>query len=157
MLYCGTLTSLYKSLPPDAIPILEDAILKSRLRLYDAAEHVFVNRLSSYSHMPIVAIEHAETLLQRYKCFQVLAVLSKVPVGQSERAKDEDDVQRLISLFIGVIKTLTDGTIEPALETILRLQRDWISKPVDEYTDVQVIMEQGKEKARTDSYRCNMC
>jgi hypothetical protein len=141
MLYCGTHTSLYKSLPSDAVPILEDAILKSRLRLYDAAERVFDNELSSYSHVPIVAIEHAETLLHRYKYFRILDVLAKVAVSESSRDDDQDDVARLIALFVGVVKLQTEGVYEPALEEVLRLQHDWSNKPVDEYTDIQVNME----------------
>src|ERR1700735_3926816 len=79
MLYHGTHTSLYKSLPSVMIPVLEDAILLTRLRLYDAAEQIFNHELSSYSHVPVVAIEHAEALLHRYKCFRILEVLDKVP------------------------------------------------------------------------------
>jgi len=138
MLYCGTHTSLYKSLPPEAIPILEDAILKSRARLYDAAEHIFENELSSYSHVPVIAIEHAETLLHRFKSYRILEVLGKVPAGQPSGGEDQDDVHRLIALTVAFIKIHTEGMYEPVLEQVVRLQRDWLSKPVDEYTDIQV-------------------
>lgn len=147
MLYCGTHTSLYKSLPPEAVPILEDAILKSRLRLYDAAELVFEHELSSYSHVPIVAIEHAETLLHRYKCFRILDVLAKVHGRQFSVDEEHDDVNRLIALFIGVVKTQTEAIYEPALEEVARIQRDWVSKPVDEYTDIQVCVEPQEESS----------
>ncbi|CZR67371.1 uncharacterized protein PAC_17270 [Phialocephala subalpina] len=137
MLYCGTHTSLYKTLSPEAVLILEDAILKSRLRLYDAAEQVFDNQLSLYSHIPIVAIEHAETLLHRYKCFRILEVLAKVPKIVSLN-EEEHDVQRLIALFLGVVRLQTEGVYKPALDEVERVQRDWASKPVDEYNDIQV-------------------
>jgi hypothetical protein len=152
MLYLGTLTSLYKSLPPEAVPILENAILKSRLKLYDAAEHVFDNELSSYSHVPVVAFEYAETLLHRYKCFRILAVLAKVHAEQTSEDGDQNDMQRLISLFVGVVKTLTDGKYEHALEQILRLQRDWALKPVDEYTDIQVCASSWRWRKRANSF-----
>jgi hypothetical protein len=138
MLYSGTLTSLYKSLPPEAVHILEDAIRKSRLRLYDAAEHVFDNELSLYSHLPVVAFEHAETLLHRYKCFRILDVLAKIHTEQTSNDGDQNDMQRLTSLFMGVVKMLTEGNHEPVLEQIHRLRRDWALKPVDEYSDIQV-------------------
>lgn len=141
MLYCGTHTSLYKSLPSEAVPILEDAILKSRLRLYDAAEEVFDNQLSVYSHIPIVAIEHAETLLHRYKFLRILEVLAKVPEILSPKDNEEHDVQRLIALFRGVVRLQTKGVYKPALDEVERIQRDWASKPVDEYNDIQVRME----------------
>jgi hypothetical protein len=141
MLYCGTHTSLYKSLPSEAIPILEDAILKSRARLYDAAEHIFDNELSSYSHVPVIAIEHSETLLHRFKNYRILEVLAKVPPGQPSGGEDQDDVRRLIALTVGVTKMNTEGMYEPALEQVVRIQRDWLSKPVDVYTDIQVSKE----------------
>lgn len=141
MLYCGTHTSLYKSLPSEVVPVLEDAILKSRLRQYDAAEHVFDNKLSSYSHVPVVAIEHAETLLHRYRLFRMLAVLGNVQIGQSSGGEEQEDVRRLITLTVELVKMLTEGKYETMLEEVERLQRCWGSKPVDEYTDIQVITE----------------
>jgi hypothetical protein len=157
MLYCGTHTSLYASLPSEAIPILEEAILKSRARLYDAAENIFDNELSSYSHLPVVAIEHSETLLHRYKNYRILEVLAKVPAGQSSGAEDSDDVHRLIDLTIAVIRLLTEGTYEPVLEQVVRIQRDWVSKPVDEYTDIQVSMEVYDEQSVTFRWKVNIC
>jgi hypothetical protein len=141
MLYCGTHTSLYHTLPSYAVPVLEDAILKSRARLYDAAEQVFNNELSEYSHVPVVAIEHAETLLHRYKNYRILDVLAAVPVGQRSGVEGYDDVHRLMALTVGIAKMLTEGMDEPAMVEVVRLQRDWVSKPVDEYTDIQVTMD----------------
>jgi hypothetical protein len=140
MLYHGTHTSLYKSLPSVVIPVLEDAILLTRLRLYDAAEQIFNHELSSYSHVPVVAIEHAEALLHRYKCFRILEVLDKVLEVLTTNDEEDRDVQRLIAIFRGVVKIQTEGIYEPALEEALRLQRDWASKSVDAYTDIQVSM-----------------
>jgi hypothetical protein len=140
MLYCGTHTSLYKSLPSNVIPILENAILKSRARLYDAAEHIFHQELSEYCRVPVVAIEHAETLLHRYKNYRILEVLGKVPVRELSRVEEESDVHRLIALTTGLTKMLTEGIYEPALEEVVRLQNDWASKSVDQYTDIQVSM-----------------
>jgi hypothetical protein len=138
MLYCGTHTSLYSTLPSEAVTVLEDAILKSRARLYDAAEEVFDNELSEYSHVPVVAIEHAETLLHRYKNYRILDVLAAVPAGQPSKSEEHKDVHRLIALTVGIAKMLTEGMDEPAMEEVVRLRRDWASKPVDKYTDIQV-------------------
>lgn len=145
MLYVGTHTSLYKTLPSEVIPILEDAILKSRLRLYDAAEHVFNHDLLPYSHLPIVAIEHAETLLHRYKCYRILEVLDKIPTSKLKDDGDRD-VERLIAIFRGVVKIQTEAAYETALAEVKRLQRDWASKPVNEYTDIQVSDETARNK-----------
>jgi hypothetical protein len=148
MLYCGTHTSLYKSLPSSVIPILENAILKSRVKLYDAAEHVFNQELSEYCQVPVVAIEHAETLLHRYRNYRILEVLDKVPIRELSKFEEQTDVHRLIALTIGIAKMLTEGIYEPALEEVVRLQNDWISKPVDQYTDIQVIMVACHEESK---------
>jgi hypothetical protein len=140
MPYSGTHTSLYKTIPSEAIPVLENAILKSRLRLYDAAEHVFNHELASYSNMPIVAIEHAETLLHRFKFFRILEVLDRISKDLPSMDEEDRDVHRLIVVFRGLVRIQTEGVYEPALEELIRLQRDWASKPVDEYTDIQVSM-----------------
>jgi hypothetical protein len=140
MLYLGTHTSLYKSLPPVVIPVLEDAILKTRLRLYKNAEDVFNCELSAYSHIPIVAIEHAELLLHQYKCLEVLEVLGRVPEVLSPGNKEDRDVQRLIAIFCAIMKFKTEAIYEPAWEQLKKMKQDWSSKSVDEYTDIQVSM-----------------
>jgi hypothetical protein len=138
MLYHGTHTSLYKSLPPVIIPVLEDAILKTRLRLYKYAEDIFNCELSAYSHIPIVAIEHAELLLHQYKCREVLEVLGRVPEVLSPGNEEDRDVQRLIAIFRGIMKIKTEAVFEPAWEEVKKMKQEWSSKSVDEYTDIQV-------------------
>ena len=138
MLYHGTHTSLYRNLPSVVIPILEDAILKTRLKLYNKAEEIFNHELSAYSHVPIVAIEHAELLLHQYKCREILEVLDRVPEALHSENEGERDVQQLIAIFRGAVKTQTEASYEPALEQVLKMRSKWGSKPVDEYTDIQV-------------------
>ena len=138
MLYQGTHTSLYRNLPSVVIPILEDAILKTRLKLYDEAEEIFNHELSAYGHIHIVAIEHAELLLHRYKCCEILEVLDRVLEVLHSENESERDVQQLIAIFRGVIKIHTEGKYEPALEQVLKMRLKWGSKSVDEYTDIQV-------------------
>ena len=63
MIYHGTITSLYGTLPSTVILVLEDTILKTKLRLYKAAEEIFDYELSAYYQVPIVAIERSELYL----------------------------------------------------------------------------------------------
>lgn len=88
----------------------------------------------------IVAIEHAELLLHQFKCLEVLEVLDKVPEVLSASNEDDRDVQQLIAIFRGVMKIKTEGIYEPALEDVKNMKREWASKSVDEYTDIQVSM-----------------
>jgi hypothetical protein len=128
----------FARLPSAVIPVLENAILKTRVRLYEAAEEVFNNELSAYSHVPIVAIEHAELLLHRLKCLRVLEVLDRVTAVSFTDNEEDRNVQRLIAIFRGAMKIKTEAIYEPALEELRRLQRDWASTPVDKYTDIQI-------------------
>jgi hypothetical protein len=138
MLYHGTHTSLYKSLPPVVIPVLEDAILKTRLKLFKNAEDIFNCELAAYRHIPIVAIEHAELLLHQYRCLEILEVLGRVPEPLSPGSEEDRDVRRLIEIFSGIMRIKTEAIYEPALEAVIKMKQDWSSKSVDEYTDIQV-------------------
>ena len=69
-------------------------------------------------------------------------------VGQPLGGEDQDDVHRLIALTIGIIKMLTEGMYEPVLEEVVQLQRDWVSKPVDQYTDIQVTLVAYHKKSK---------
>jgi len=138
MLYHGTHTSLYKSLPPNVIPILEDAILKTRVRLYGAAEEVFTTELSPYSHMPIVALEHAELSLHRYKFFRVLEALDKVPEDAFTNSEEDRQVQQLFAIFRAVVRIQTEAIFGPTMDELKNLQRAWATKSIDDYSDIEV-------------------
>jgi hypothetical protein len=138
MLYHGTHTSLYKSLPSTVIPILEDAVLKTKVRLYEVAEKVFTTELSAYSHIPIVALEHAELSLHRYKFFRVLEVLDKVPADAFTNSEEDRQVQQLFAIFRATVRIQTEAIYGPALEELKNLQRAWATKSVDDYTDIEV-------------------
>jgi hypothetical protein len=138
MLYHGTHTSLYKSLPSAVIPILEDAILKTRVRLYEVAEEVFKNELSAYGYIPIVALEHAELLLQGFKCIRVLEVLDRVPENAFTNSEEDRQVRQLFAIFRATMRVQTEGIYGPAMEELRNLQRAWATKPVDDYTDIEV-------------------
>jgi hypothetical protein len=138
MLYHGTHTSLYKSVPPAAIIILEDAILKTRVRLYEVAEKVFTTELSAYSHVPIVALEHAELSLHRYMFPRMIEVLDKVPEDAFTNSEEDRQVQQLFAIFRATARIQTEATYGPAMEELKNLQRAWATKSVDDYTDIEV-------------------
>ncbi len=131
MLYHGTHTSLYKSLPTYVIPNLEDAILKKRLRLYEAAEKFFATELSAFSHIPIVALEHAELLLHRYKIFRIPEVLDKVPEDVFSISEEDQQVQQLFAIFRATVRIQTEAIYEPAVQELRNLQQTWATKSVD--------------------------
>lgn len=138
MLYHGTITSLYETLPSTIIPVLEDAILKTRLRLYKAAEEIFNLGLSAYYQVPIVAFERSELYLSQFKFLQALQALDTVPDPLPKANEKDHDVQRLIMISRGIFKIKTEGVYEPALDAVQEIQREWRSKSVDDYTDIQV-------------------
>ena len=74
--------------------------------------------------------------------------MAKYPSESFRDLEEQTDVHRLIALTIGIAKMLTEGIYEPALEEVVRLQNDWVSKPVDQYTDIQVIMVSCHEESK---------
>jgi hypothetical protein len=140
MLYHGTNTSLYKTLPSFVIPVLEDAILKSKLKFFKAAEEIFNHDLSAYHEVPIIAIERGELYLQQFKFRPALEALDRVPHPLPTANEEDHDVQQLLAIFRGVMKIKTKAVCEPAVEAVQKILREWVSKSVDEYTDIQVNM-----------------
>jgi hypothetical protein len=138
MIYHGAHTSLYKSLPPALIPILEDAILKSKVMLYVAAEEIFNNELSAYSHIPIIALEHAELLIHSYKFLSILEVLNKVPESAFTDNEEDRQVRQWIAMIRAVVKVVTEANSEPAMTELKNLQRAWATKPVNQFSDIEV-------------------
>ncbi|KAK2593625.1 hypothetical protein QQS21_008673 [Conoideocrella luteorostrata] len=138
MIYHGTLTSLYGTLPSPMIPVLEDAILKTKLKFYKAAEEAFNCQLSSYNQVPIVAIERSELYLSQFKCLQGLQALDAVRTPISEANERDYDVQRLITISRSIFKIKTEGDTKTALKAAKKIQKDWKAKAVGDYTDIQV-------------------
>jgi hypothetical protein len=140
MLYHGTHTSLYKTLPSSVIPVLEDAILKTKLKFFKAAEEIFNHDLSAYHEVPIIAIERGELYLQQFKFLQALEALDRVPDPLPTASEEDRDIQQLITIFCAVMKIKTEAVYEPAVDAVQKILREWASKSVDEYTDIQVSM-----------------
>lgn len=139
MLYHGTLTSLYATLPSSIIPVLENAILKTKLKFYKAAEEIFDHELSAYHQVPIVAIERSELYLSQFKCLQGLQALDAIQEDLLQKENERDaDVHRLITISRGVFKIKTNGDHTIALEAAKKIHEDWKSKAVEDYTDIQV-------------------
>lgn len=140
MLYHGTHTSLYKTLPSSVIPVLEDAILKTKLKFFKAAEDIFNHDLSAYHEVPIIAIERGELYLLQFKFLQALEALDRVPDPLLTASEEDRDVQQLLTVSRGVMKIKTEAVYEPAVDAVQKILREWVSKSVDEYTDIQVSM-----------------
>ena len=65
------------------------------------------------------------------------AVLDPLPKANVQ----DRDVRRLIMISRGIFKIKVEGVYEPALEAAQEIQREWKSKSVDDYRDIQVRAE----------------
>lgn len=137
-MYHGTITSLYGALPRGIVCLLEDAILKTKVGLYQAAEEIFDNGLSAYYKVPIVALERSELYLSQFKCLKALNALNMVSDPLPQENDDEQDIQLLIEMSRGALQIKTKGVYLPAQNAIREIRRKWATKPVNDYTDVQV-------------------
>lgn len=137
-MYYGTITSLYGALPADVVLLLEDAILKTKVGVYQAAEELFENDLSEYHLVPIVALERSELYLSQFKCLRALNALNMVPNPLRQKNDEQQDLQLLMEMSRGALEIKTEGVISSAQKAMREIQTRWATKPVEDYTDVQV-------------------
>jgi hypothetical protein len=137
--YWGIHTSLYSSLPPEAVKQLERAIWLKISGLADEARAIFDNELSSLATVPVVAIEHADLELEAGKWGRAWRILnSKLAQLQDANGDLEAPEYRLMALTWAMLGTRHRGDVTSSAIEIERTQ-DWLAEvPIADYTDIQV-------------------
>ncbi|RAO67661.1 uncharacterized protein BHQ10_003673 [Talaromyces amestolkiae] len=136
MPYIGSLASLYGSLPDSSvIPILENAILLTRMGLYARAEGIFEQKLRDYHNLSVVAIHYAEIFLPQFRFRNACEILESAIQAHRDYEAPET---RLMRIFAATCKIKTKAVWKPAIDEINTLG-DWL-RPValEDYTDIQV-------------------
>ncbi|KAI1017296.1 hypothetical protein LB505_001904 [Fusarium chuoi] len=136
--YWGIYTSLYSSLPPEAVKQLERAIWLKMSGLANEARAIFDNELGSFAAVPVVAIEHADLELEAGRWGRAWQILdSKLSQLRETKEDLESPEHRLMALTWAMLGTRHRGDVtSPAIE-IERTQHWLAGVPVEEYTDIQ--------------------
>ncbi|KAF4956681.1 hypothetical protein FGADI_3670 [Fusarium gaditjirri] len=136
--YWGIYTSLYNSLPPEAVEQLERAIWLKMSGLANEARAIFDNELKPFAAVPVVAIEHADLELEVGKWGQAWRILNS-ELSQLREAKEdlESPEHRLMLLTWAMLGTRHRGDVTSSAIEIERTQHWLAVVPVADYTDIQ--------------------
>ncbi|QGI65071.1 hypothetical protein CEK26_009024 [Fusarium fujikuroi] len=136
--YWGIYTSLYSSLPPEAVKQLERAIWLKMSGLANEARAIFGNELGSFAAVPVVAIEHADLELEAGKWGRAWGILNSELLRLREAKEDlESPEHRLMLLTWAMLGTRHRGDVTSSAIEIERTQHWLAGVPVEEYTDIQ--------------------
>ncbi|KAJ4269500.1 hypothetical protein NW762_001160 [Fusarium torreyae] len=136
--YWGIHTSLYNSLPPDAIHQLERAIWLKIVGLAEEARATFKNELGPFATVPVVAIEHADLELEAGKWGRAWRILNSKLVQLRDAKEDLDAPEhRLMALTWAMLGTRHRGDVTSSALEIERTQHWLAGVPVVDYTDIQ--------------------
>ncbi|EXK40610.1 hypothetical protein FOMG_07396 [Fusarium oxysporum f. sp. melonis 26406] len=136
--YWGIHTSLYSSLPLEAVKQLERAIWLKMSGLANEARAIFDNELKSFAAVPVVAIEHADLELEAGKWGRAWRILNS-KLLQLREAKEglESPEHRLMLLTWAMLGTRHQGDVTSSAIEIERTQHWLAGVPVADYTDIQ--------------------
>ncbi|KAF5634591.1 hypothetical protein F52700_5784 [Fusarium sp. NRRL 52700] len=136
--YWGIYTSLYSSLPPEAVKQLERAIWLKMSGLANEARAIFNNELRPFSAVPVVAIEHADLELEAGKWGRAWSILNSEILKLPEPKEDLQSAEhRLMLLTWAMLGTRHRGDVKSSAIEIERTQH-WLARvPVADYTDIQ--------------------
>ncbi|KAF5724400.1 hypothetical protein FMUND_857 [Fusarium mundagurra] len=136
--YWGIYTSLYSSLPPEAVKQLERAIWLKMSGLANEARAIFDNELRSFAAVPVVAIEHADLELEAGKWGRAWRILDSELLKLREAKEDlESPEHRLMALTWAMLGTRHRGDVTSSAIEIERTQHWLAGVPVADYTDIQ--------------------
>ncbi|KAF5681879.1 hypothetical protein FCIRC_5308 [Fusarium circinatum] len=136
--YWGIYTSLYSSLPPEAVKQLERAIWLKMSGLANEARAIFDNELRSFAAVPVVAIEHADLELEAGKWGRAWRILDLELLKLREAKEDlESPEHRLMLLTWAMLGTRHRGDVDSSAIEIERTQHWLDGVPVANYTDIQ--------------------
>jgi hypothetical protein len=104
--YWGIHTSLYSSLPPEAVQQLERAIWLKIAGLAEEARTTFENELKPFARVPVVAIEHADLEFEAGKWGRAWRILDSRLAQLRDANEDGRQPERLKGRSIGLLKYL---------------------------------------------------
>jgi predicted Zn-dependent protease len=139
--YHGLNTSLYGSLPVDAIRHLERAIWLKKSGQTSAARTMFVNEVRSHRNVPVVIIAHADLELEAGRWGRAWRILDSALEDLKKDGSGADPdlpEHRLMAMTRAMLGIRHRGYPDTAIRELER-SRQWLwNVPVAEYTDVQV-------------------
>ncbi|KAH8892518.1 hypothetical protein GQ53DRAFT_861857 [Thozetella sp. PMI_491] len=135
--YRGIHTSLYSSLPAEAIQHVEQAIWLRSVGQMKDARAVFENELKPLLDAPVLVIERADLELEAGRWGEAWRILDARLASAKEAGEDLDTAaHRLIALTRAMLGTRHRGDVVSSFSEIKRTQHWLRNLPITEYTDI---------------------
>ena len=136
--YRGLYTSLYESLPAEAVQDIERAIWFKITGKTDNARAVFAHDLKAFRDFPVVIIEMADLEFEAGRWGAAWRVLDSKLIELKEASANLDSPEhRLMALTRAMLGTRHRGDLAAAAHEIERTQSWLRDVPVTDYTDIQ--------------------
>lgn len=137
--YLGVCTSLYHSLSPESIVLLERALWLKKIGKYQDAVAIFQDDLSSVRDIPVVLIEWSNLYLEHGRYGELYRLLERPLQEQAQDQAVLDQPEwRLLALQRVLVETRHKGILEPAMAELERTKKWLWDLPVSDYSDIQV-------------------
>ncbi|KAK7999317.1 hypothetical protein PG990_011917 [Apiospora arundinis] len=136
--YRGIHTSLYQTLPADAVRHLERAIWLKLVGHTKEARAIYQNELGSFEKTPVVLIEGADLEHESGRWGEAWRILDRGLTHAKESCQDLDAPEyRLMALTRAMLGTRYRGDLASSADEVARTQLWLRDVPIEDYTDIQ--------------------
>ncbi|KAK7983217.1 hypothetical protein PG989_010619 [Apiospora arundinis] len=136
--YRGIHTSLYQTLPADAVRHLERAIWLKLVGHTKEARAIYQNELDSFEKTPVVLIEGADLEHESGRWGEAWRILDRGLTHAKESCQDLDAPEyRLMALTRAMLGTRYRGDLASSADEVARTQLWLRDVPIEDYTDIQ--------------------
>ena len=138
----GSLSSQYDTIPVSVISLLEEAILRCRVRAFPECLFVFESIDRNFRYHPVIAYEQYLAYWAQWRLVDSAKALEGALIWAQESGQDTESygVCTLLRIALGKAEVFTKGDFTKAREGMREVRRWLRDVPFDRYTDVQVSM-----------------
>jgi hypothetical protein len=136
----GLLPSLYGSLEPTAVTLLEQAALYYRVRAFTESFAIFNAFPPSQLQHPVIALEHSIAHMHRWSLLDCERVLRESLAWGEANAPDfeKPGIYTVLRLGLGAVQIWRRGDLTKARDSMMEL-RIWLAdKPIALYNELEV-------------------
>lgn len=141
----GIHQSLYHTLTPSSVHLLEEAICLTRIFSFPSALAIFNTFDAPEKFAPVISIEHSQALFTQGNHGAAARVLRDALAYANSHHQAEGDDEwslkpeyRLLRVMLGLVECFSEGTFVRGVEALNEM-RLWLRDVrVEDYTDIQV-------------------
>lgn len=135
----GNLWSLYHTLDPDTVTLLEEAILYNRVRGYEQSDAIINTFPPPLTNHPVVAFEHSQNHWLSWRVRDCHTILRDAVAWTKMHGEvDAPEIYTLLRISLARVEVIVKTDFTKARESLREIKRWLLNTPIDEYDDVKV-------------------